>query len=136
MGDGPALIRPASVGLGGQAPRTILDFLERLPRLALIEMEIDETMFERLVNGDKDAWNDVFAVLADVDACGLYPPTAPSCQRWLRTLATAVAALASIGGIELPNEVFEDVEKFIENLGYFIITGDTRAFADCDAEVG
>ncbi len=107
----------------------VLDFLEELPRRMLTEVEIDETVFKKLVKGDKEAWNSVISALADVDACGLYPPTAPSCQRWLKTLATAVAALAKVNPGELDDKLLERLQEFIVHLGFFLITGDTRSFA-------
>jgi lysophospholipase L1-like esterase len=106
----------------------VLDFLEELPRRMLAEVEIDETVFKKLVKGDKETWNSVISALADVDACGLYPPTAPSCQRWLRTLATAVAALAKVNPEKLDDKLLEELQEFIVHLGLFLITGDTRSF--------
>jgi len=107
-----------------------IEFLEELPR-RMLNMTIDEVMFRKLVKGDKETWNSALATLADVDACGLYPPTAPSCQRWLKTLATVVAALAKIAPENVDNELQEKLEKLATQLGVFILTGDTRSFTDC-----
>jgi hypothetical protein len=109
---------------------TPMDFLEELPR-RMLNMTIDEVMFRKLVKGDKDAWDSALATLADVDSCGLYPSTAPSCQRWLKTLATVVAALAKIMPENVDDELQGKLEKLMEQLVLFLLTGDTRSFADC-----
>jgi len=109
---------------------TVMDFLEELPR-RMFKMGIDEEMYRKLVKGDKETWDKALAVLADVDACGLYPPSAPSCERWLRTLATVVAALAKIEPGNVDSELQEKLENLVAQLGLFIVTGDTRSFADC-----
>jgi hypothetical protein len=109
---------------------TVVDFLEELPR-RLLSTKVSEEMYRRLVKGDKEAWNSALATLSDVDACGLYPPTAPSCERWLKTLATVVAALAKIMPENVDDELKEKLENLVAQLGLFILTGDTRSFADC-----
>jgi hypothetical protein len=109
---------------------TVMEFLEELPR-RMLNTEVDEEMYRKLVNGDKDAWNSALATLADVDACGLYSLSASSCQRWLKTVATVVAALAKIMPENVDDELQEKLEKLMEQLILFILTGDTRSFADC-----
>ncbi len=42
----------------------VLDFLEELPRRMLAEVEIDETVFKKLMKGDKETWNSVISALA------------------------------------------------------------------------
>jgi len=109
---------------------TVMDFLEELPR-RMLNTEVDEEMYRKLVKGNKDEWHKALATLSDLDACGLYPPTAPSCERWLKTLATVVAALAKIMPENVDSELQEKVENLVTQLGLFILTGDTRSFADC-----
>jgi len=118
------------VETGSGSSGTVIEYLEELPR-RMLNMTIDEMMYRKLVKGDKETWNSALATLADVDACGLYPPTAPSCQRWLKTLATVVAALTKIAPENVDNELQEKLEKLMEQLALFILTGDTRSFADC-----
>jgi len=108
----------------------VVDFLEELPR-RMFNTEVNEEMYRRLVKGDKEAWNRALATLSDVDACGLYPPTAPLCERWLKTLATVVAALAKIMPENVDDELKEKLENLVTQIGLFILTGDTRSFAEC-----
>jgi len=109
---------------------TVMEFLEELPR-RMLNTEVDEEMYRKLVKGNKDEWHRALATLSDVDACGLYPPTVSSCERWLKTLATVVAALAKIMPENVDNELQEKLENLVTQIGLFILTGDTRSFAEC-----
>jgi hypothetical protein len=115
---------------GSGSSGTVIEYLEELPR-RMFNTEINDELYRKLVKGDKDAWDNALVTLTDVDACGLYPPTAPSCERWLKTLATVVAALAKIMPENVDNELQEKLEKLMEQLALFILTGDTRSFTDC-----
>ena len=105
-----------------------VDFLDELPRRVLTDVGIDENLYRELVKGK--SWNNVFSILCDVDACSMYPASTQPCQRWLRVLATVIAALARIEPNKVDDKYKESLGELAGALGVFLLTGEPAAFTD------
>ncbi|KUO91718.1 MAG: hypothetical protein AT713_02950 [Caldivirga sp. JCHS_4] len=111
-----------------QAQLKAIDFLDELPRRVLTDVGIDENLYRELVKGK--SWDKALSILCDVEACGIYPVNSQPCQRWLRTLATAVAALARIDPEDVDEGLKKNLGDFAGVLGIFLLTGNPMAFTD------
>jgi len=111
-----------------QAQPKAIDFLDELPRRLLTDTSIDENLYRELVKGK--SWDTVLSILCDVDACDIYPVNSPPCQRWLRALATAMAALARIDPEMVDEKLQRNLGDLAGALGVFLLTGNPTAFTD------
>ena len=109
-----------------QAQLRVIDFLGELSRMVLTEVSIDENLYRELVKGK--SWDRALSILCDVDACGIYPVNSQPCQRWLRVLATAAAALVRINPGNVDEKLQENLDDFAGALGVFLLTGNPMAF--------
>jgi len=104
-----------------QAQLKAIDFLSELPRMVLTEVSIDENLYRELVKGK--SWDKALSILCDVEACNMYPASTQPCQRWLRALATVVAALARIEPDKVDDKYKESLGELAGALGVFLLTG-------------
>jgi hypothetical protein len=111
-----------------------IDFLDELPRRLLTDTDIDENLYRELVKGK--SWDKALSILCDVDACNMYPASTQPCQRWLKTLATVVAALARIEPDKVDDKYKESLGELAGALGVFLLTGEPAAFTDACAGFG
>jgi len=111
-----------------QAQLKAIDFLDELPRRVLTDVGIDENMYRELVKGK--SWDTALSILCDVEACSMYPASTQPCQRWLRALATVVAALARIEPSNVDEKYKESLGELAGALGVFLLTGEPAAFTD------
>jgi hypothetical protein len=111
-----------------------VDFLDELPRRLLTDTDVDDNLYRELVKGK--SWDRALSILCDVEACSMYPASTQPCQRWLRTLATVVAALARIEPSKVDDKYKESLGELAGALGVFLLTGEPAAFTDACAGLG